>query len=77
MTDGLAKLEEEEEKVLEEWATWKMFQEGILKFCLFKNFVKIKLKIWIFYFFNFRFRNGFRTTKTKRNYLGLNKTKSG
>ena len=28
MMDGLAKQEEEEEKELEEWAIWKMFQEG-------------------------------------------------
>jgi len=29
MTDGQRKLEQEEEKELEEWATWKIFQEEL------------------------------------------------
>ena len=87
MTDGHAKLEEEEEKELEEWVIWKMFQEGKLLNFNFNNlnFVLISFLFYVFYwmmingfnFQNFRFRNGFRTIKTKRAYLGLDKSKSG
>ena len=74
MTDGLVKLEEEEEKGLEEWVIWKMFQEGKFSLiCLKKNVLIIYFFVLIFIFFVFRFRNGFRTIKTKRNYLAAKK----
>ena len=45
MTDGHAKPEAEEEKELEEWATWKMLPEGNNKLL---NFIFIFLKILTF-----------------------------